>query len=409
MKLSVIICVYNTKKELLSDCIDSIRRQNLGDYEICLVDDGSTCDYSDLIRHPEIRYVKTENRGILAARLTGVSMAVGDYVTFVDSDDTVSHYYHPPMLRKAEDANADIVYNDWAFHTSRMRYFCTEDSTIAGTLNLSEYQCLFAFAEGEGREHSYYVLWNKIYKRELLLSSIRLAAEVAASLPSFNYAEDVLINFYAHRDARRVVGVHTGYYFYRIHSDQSVTVTDKEKLRHQIDCMALVLSAMRRGVPEGEGYASVREGIRGWENMISRTHYSYAKSGGYSDLFGYIKSAYRQKRLRKPKYFDSAVYVAHGLLGTDFEIQDGILASLWTKQGRICVNEENLSDYHRRVLSEMIKSGMDVEIAPDGAITLPPPGISLRERLLHRPLLYRLGVILVPKGSRLRSYLKKKL
>lgn len=409
MKLSIVICVYNTPKDLLAACLDSVTGQRLSDFEICLVDDGSDLDYSDLIRRPEIRYVKTENRGIFKARLAGVAMAAGDYVAFVDSDDTVSHNYHAPMLRTAVERAASIVYNDWAFHTHRMRYFCTEDSTVRDTLELSGDECLSAFLSKEGREHSYYVLWNKIYKRELLLEAMHNTASVTEHIEQFNYAEDALVNFFAHRDAERILGVHTGYYFYRIHDGQSVAVTTSDRLRHQILCMGEVLDAMRNAIHGRSDEEALLSKIESWAAMISRTHYSYAKSGGYTDLYDLIRSTYRQRKLRKPTYADSAVYISHGLLGTDFEKQDRALATLWNAEGRVTVSAKNLTDYHLRTIEYMRREGLDVGLSDNGEITLPPPGISLRERLLHNKALYRLGVFLVPKGSKLRSYLKKKL
>ena len=87
MKLSIIICIYNTAIDYLAECIESITNSTLkeldGNYEICMVDDGSTVDYTDLVNKYRINYKKTENRGILAARTTGVEMASGDYDGFV--------------------------------------------------------------------------------------------------------------------------------------------------------------------------------------------------------------------------------------------------------------------------------------------------------------------------------------
>ena len=117
MKLSVIICVYNTEKQYFEECLKSVRNSTLKDYEILVIDDGSTIDYTDVIKKYEPRYVKTENRGLFASRLFAISIAKGDYVTFVDSDDTVTFNYHQPMLNAAINLNCDVVINDWAFHT----------------------------------------------------------------------------------------------------------------------------------------------------------------------------------------------------------------------------------------------------------------------------------------------------
>ena len=91
MFLSIIVPVYNTVK-YIHDCIDSILEQSFSDYELILVDDGST-DGSDEIcdRYAEkndcIRVIHKENGGPASARNAGINQANGDWVLFVDSDD----------------------------------------------------------------------------------------------------------------------------------------------------------------------------------------------------------------------------------------------------------------------------------------------------------------------------------
>lgn len=91
-KVSVIVPVYNAEA-YLAKCIDSILAQDFGDFELILVEDGST-DASAAIcsryagRYPaKIKVVRTEGKGLSDARNTGVRNACGEYVTFVDSDD----------------------------------------------------------------------------------------------------------------------------------------------------------------------------------------------------------------------------------------------------------------------------------------------------------------------------------
>ena len=110
--ISVIVPVYNTS-EYLKRCIDSLTGQTFRDYEIVLVNDGSTdisptiCrDYAD--RFSCIRFVSQENGGLSAARNTGVAESVGKYVTFVDSDDFVADNYLEALVNQIEDGRADM-------------------------------------------------------------------------------------------------------------------------------------------------------------------------------------------------------------------------------------------------------------------------------------------------------------
>lgn len=97
MKFSVIIPVYNSE-QFLDKCISSIIDQDYSDYELILVDDGSTDNSIEVIKkyqnfHSNIVFVQQENAGPSAARNTGLSLAKGNYVLFVDSDDWVSDDY----------------------------------------------------------------------------------------------------------------------------------------------------------------------------------------------------------------------------------------------------------------------------------------------------------------------------
>ena len=92
-KISIILPVYNVAK-YLSTCIESILQQTFSDFELLLIDDGSTdgsatiCD-SYLQQDKRIQVFRQKNAGVAAARHTGVEIASGEYIYFVDGDDTV--------------------------------------------------------------------------------------------------------------------------------------------------------------------------------------------------------------------------------------------------------------------------------------------------------------------------------
>ena len=88
MRFSVIIPVYN-KAETIKDSLSSILSQSFGDYEIIVVDDGSTDALDDAIEQfSGINLVRQENSGVSVARNTGILAASGEYVCFLDADDT---------------------------------------------------------------------------------------------------------------------------------------------------------------------------------------------------------------------------------------------------------------------------------------------------------------------------------
>lgn len=111
-KTSVIVPVYNSEK-WLSRCVDSILVQTCGDFELLLVDDGSTdssaalCD-SYAARDARISVLHKANGGVSSARNAGIALSHGKFITFVDSDDWVEPDYLQCLLQSIGDADLAI-------------------------------------------------------------------------------------------------------------------------------------------------------------------------------------------------------------------------------------------------------------------------------------------------------------
>ncbi len=111
MKFSVIVPVYNVE-QYIDQCIESLQSQNYTDFEVVCVNDGST-DHSRAIledwsaKFPQMKVIDRENGGLSAARNTGLEIAQGEYVVFVDSDDWVE----PTMLSRmaVETQGEDMI------------------------------------------------------------------------------------------------------------------------------------------------------------------------------------------------------------------------------------------------------------------------------------------------------------
>ncbi len=114
--ISVIIPVYNVE-EYLRECVDSVLKQTYENFEIILVNDGSTdssgeiCDeYVD--KDERITVIHQKNGGLSVARNAGLSEANGDYVYFLDSDDYIAENALELLIKIAEKDNSDIVFFD---------------------------------------------------------------------------------------------------------------------------------------------------------------------------------------------------------------------------------------------------------------------------------------------------------
>ena len=114
--LSVIIPVYNTEL-YLEECLDSILEQKIEDYEILIVNDGSTDTSKDIIlsykaKYPFIRYFEQENSGQGTARNVGIDNARGKYIYFMDSDDYLAEGKLKEMLICADQNDLDAIFFD---------------------------------------------------------------------------------------------------------------------------------------------------------------------------------------------------------------------------------------------------------------------------------------------------------
>ena len=111
--ISIVIPVYNVEKYLV-DCLDSIISQNFSDWEVIMVNDGST-DHSDEIgkeyceKDKRFRIYEQSNRGVSAARNKGIELCQGEYVFFMDADDTILRNTLSDLYDVISRTEADIV------------------------------------------------------------------------------------------------------------------------------------------------------------------------------------------------------------------------------------------------------------------------------------------------------------
>jgi glycosyltransferase involved in cell wall biosynthesis len=113
---SVVIPSYN-RSDMTVDAVNSVLGQTFRDFEIIVVDDGSTDGTEQVLRRfgEKIRYHKQENAGVAAARNRGIALSGGDYICYLDSDDL----WHPQKLalyKNAIDANPEIAFFFSDFH-----------------------------------------------------------------------------------------------------------------------------------------------------------------------------------------------------------------------------------------------------------------------------------------------------
>jgi glycosyltransferase involved in cell wall biosynthesis len=172
MKFSFIIPVYNCKAYLPA-CVDSIRAVNAADYEILLIDDGSTdgsgtvCDEL-AARFPEIRVVHQANAGASAARNRGIQESKGKLLLFIDSDDSIDSIALGKVLSDPRCYENDLTIFgltfDYYHHGKCYRRdpLCFD---FDGVMEQKDWASAFTRLF---RDNSLSPVWNKVYKREIL-------------------------------------------------------------------------------------------------------------------------------------------------------------------------------------------------------------------------------------------------
>lgn len=170
MMLSIIIPVYNVEK-YLGNCIDSILNQSSNDWELILVDDGST-DLSGVIcdeyakKNDRIRVIHKQNNGASAARNVGISLANGDLISFVDADDIVSPLYCQTIVDSMNDTDL-LYFGNRCFGLG----MCEEEHSpvacsVQGSLEVEK--ALLQLKQCSDFEYFGYT-WNKCFSRDIIV------------------------------------------------------------------------------------------------------------------------------------------------------------------------------------------------------------------------------------------------
>lgn len=223
MKFSILVPVYNVEK-YLEQCVESLLDQTFkGEYEIILVDDGSTdssgeiCDRYAEKNPDKIKVVHKKNEGLVSARQAGIAVANGEYSLFVDSDDFAENNLLETIFCVTDkNKNTDAViftlnYFDGVDKTSKNDLFRTQETVF----------------ENENKKEIYEALISTPYVTSLCLKAIKTA--ILKNDPTDyslyydkNMAEDWFRSIYLLTAAEKIVYINKHIYNYRT-NDSSIS------------------------------------------------------------------------------------------------------------------------------------------------------------------------------------------
>lgn len=221
ISISVLMPVYNSEKFLL-ETVQAVINQSYTDWELILVDDGSTDNSKEICTkfmndNKRIKYIFQENLGVSHTRNVALENAQGKYIVFVDSDDLIHEDYLKLLVSSIEKNNSDISVCNFI------------ERKISNTGNIEDINREFYPKEVmEMSEMKSYImdfgnsgllnpLWNKIYKRKIIENNNITFDEKVET------GEDFIFNLQYLRKTRKISFIKEKLYYYIRRNNNSIT------------------------------------------------------------------------------------------------------------------------------------------------------------------------------------------
>lgn len=218
--ISIIVPAYNCR-DYISKCIESILQQNEADFELILINDGSS-DGTDLIckkyasDDSRIKYLEQENQGVATARNYGLSVANGRYVTFSDGDDWLEHNAFSICLDILSKSNADMV---------KFGYYIEKDNGTTDKCNIDKPRIFNSMAGllkyTDSIEYHAFV-WNMFMKKEVI-QGLHFNQEI-------NWLEDQIFGYQCFMACKRIIYIPNCLYHYRYWDKGSLSSVQSPKV-----------------------------------------------------------------------------------------------------------------------------------------------------------------------------------
>lgn len=245
MKYSILVPVYNVEK-YLRQCVESVLNQDFCDYELVLVNDGST-DSSPLIcqeyaaKDKRIKYFSKDNEGLLLTRRYSIRKASGEYVLFLDSDD----YWLPGILARLNDAIDESKADMILYRFKRVRddgSLIYEDKDIFPDKTLFQEGNKEEFIRAFVSSSRLNTMWTKCVKRSII------DADTDYSKFKDKYGEDFLQSIALIKNASSIYYINDILYGYRLSANGSGRnfklkyITDYETVREHVHSCLLQMN-----------------------------------------------------------------------------------------------------------------------------------------------------------------------
>ena len=221
ISISVLMPVYNSEKFLL-ETVQAVINQSYIDWELILVDDGSTDNSKEICTQlmnddKRIKYIFQENLGVSHTRNVALENAQGKYIVFVDSDDLIHEDYLKILINSIEKNNSDISVCNFIerkiSNTGKVEDI-TREFYPKEVMEMSEMKDYIMDFGNSGLLNP---LWNKIYKREIIENNNITFDEKVET------GEDFIFNLQYFRKVKKISFIKDSLYYYIRRNNNSIT------------------------------------------------------------------------------------------------------------------------------------------------------------------------------------------
>ncbi|WP_241609581.1 glycosyltransferase family 2 protein [Rosenbergiella australiborealis] len=263
--ITIIMPVYNGGKYIV-DTINSVLNQSFRDFNLIVVDDGSSDDTLSLVKEisksdTRVKYTSDINRGVASARNIGLSLVETKYISFVDSDDRLHPDFLISLLNRAEETGSEIV-------TCNYLYVKNNSTKIVDVYRGERPESYIKSLLGSDL---WGVLWNKLF----LTSFIRKNG--LNFIDGINVWEDLLFSISCYSHAKKIAHVDEGLYIYISRENSLVT---KKTTLESIDEMLFVIDKISIISSVVNNYVNELNGMKlGAKNnlLMDRDLYDYSR------------------------------------------------------------------------------------------------------------------------------------
>lgn len=284
-KISIIMPAYNAA-DRIEKTIHKIEQQSHTNFELIIVNDGSKDSTEDICyslteEYDNIKLISQKNAGPGKAREAGITIASGDYIGFVDSDDYISRDAIARVLEVFNSTNADIVQfgftkvddNGEVLSNNPMKADHFDNSDASFGYFITQKNCTS-------------FLWNKVYKKSLFQE---------VNWPGIYYSEDYAVLAQLYGNSESVITIKDELYYYVQHPESAVNKPFSRRKLDQIEAAKYVISYTKKNfpdyLPEALYYLATRAARLADEVMCSDL---VDRNQIYNDLVTEFKAAYSE-------------------------------------------------------------------------------------------------------------------